>query len=242
MNPRSCKGVFVLLSAPLVIIALIVALVSNAGAFTVAQLVLFPAFGAFFLCGWLFVLSAYVPERVGIWVTRVNLVMMQITTLWFAVGAVWFGVEVLVTGSNEPHVGWIMIGVGAFMVGVSLLIVFRKKLPWNRGNSLPTGRNYRHHRLSSAVRLTDHLGETKEFRLDTTVSANDVRNSRGKLIPSRLAWVIENAGLDVEVVPAGISISSWELLATEVTGSGQITFKLPRAATQVDALWQSAAS
>lgn len=133
MNPRSCKGVVVLVTAPLIIVAMIGAMLSNRETFTAAQLALFPAFGALFLCGWLFVLSAYVPERVGIWVTRVNLVVLLLATLWFAVGVVWFGIEVLVTDSNEPHVGWIMICVGAFMLGAGLLLVFRKKLPWNRG-------------------------------------------------------------------------------------------------------------
>ncbi|MGO1544656.1 MAG: hypothetical protein ACTHXA_09995 [Gulosibacter sp.] len=231
-----------LITTPLILVALVVGIFDDYGELTIAQMVLFPAFGMLFLCGWLFVLSAYTPERFGRWVTRINLVLMPIGVAWLAVGTIWFGIEALQRGTPEPPTPYIMILVGVFLIVAAGLLVFRKLLPWNRGDSLPTGRQYGQRRVASRVRLVNHLGEIREFNLDTSVSQNDLQNSRGKVVASRLAWALAEAGLEdeIEVVPEGVSISSWDLLATELTGSGRITLKLPRAAMRVQELWDAA--
>lgn len=241
INPRSCAGIGVLIATPLLLVALVVGMVLSAETLSTGQFVLFPGLGLFLFSGWLLGLSTHLPARIGQGVNCASLVLISIATFWTGAGTIWFGNEMLNAG-QDPGKALLMIGAGVVLLGVGALLVFRNRLPWNRGDSLQSERAKNLRRQPARVRLRNHLGETRALSLDRSVSAVKMSNGRGHTVASRFAGVLDDARLlaAVEVVQPGATISSWDLLATELSSGATVTLRVPRGEDRVRELWDAA--
>lgn len=243
LNPRGCRGLILLIVFPFILIAVVAGLVNGDGTGATlppAQLVFFVSIFGALTAGWLFVLSAWVPERIGKIIARITIVVLIASLFGVAIGCLWRGVEL----ANERHadVGetWMYLLVGAFFAITLLLLVFRKRLPWNRGNSVPTGRAFWQRMTPTRVHLHRATGEARMLELGTTLPANDVQNSRGASVPSRLHMLLRDNGFEgePEVVPNEVTIPAGYVFAAEFTQSGNIHYLLPFDDDAVRAVWQ----
>lgn len=228
----------VIIVMPLILLAFITGLVTNAETLRPSQWLLFPSVALLLFVGWgalaAGMLRAEAQQRLG----KVNVLVAAVALFGIGVGGIWFALEGFTSHRTPGEQPIVTLIIGLFMLVVCGLVVFRKRLPWNRPRTSDLNTAPKLHRM----RLRDHLGEVRAVRLDSKIPAEAVMNAQGVAVASRFAWVLVDAGLSesVEVVEPGTTISSWHLLVTEATEQGTITYQVPRAAPRIQQLWHAA--
>lgn len=196
-----------------------------------------------FLTGWLFLLTAVLPERWGRRLVTPMALLGCVGMLVMGGAALWAGVDGLTNGApNQAGESWGYLVCGVFFLGVAVLLAVRTRLPWNRGDSAPLARAHGHGSVPSRVVMRDGRGGTRTLDIGTTHPSTDVVNARGQIIPSRVAWRIRNGGLEVahSVVDDVGPVPETRLLLTESVQAGEISFLMSPIDTPVAKMWAQA--
>lgn len=201
------------------------------------------AAAALFLTGWLFLLTAVLPERWGRRLVTPMILLGAVGTLVMGGAALWGGVDGLINGTpSETGESWGYLVCGVFFLGVALLLAVRNKLPWNRGDSAPLARAHGHGSVPSRVVMRDGRGGIRALDIGTNHPSRDVVNARGQTIPSRVAWRMSSGGLEVaqRVIDGAVQVPDARVVVTESVRAGEISFLMSPLDTPVARMWAQA--